>query len=200
MKTKAIQDRRSIRHLTDEVVSKEALANILQAADYTPTSMNTQAIKLVVVERGAIKGLKEVGWNQPQIDTASHIIFIYAVKRDELSKDILREALSYVPEENREKSVDMAYDFYRNPSNQDISGAAHAIAATMSYEATANDVASVIMSGWDYPKVSQLLEVANVPKEYELITSLAIGIKKPEYTLRPRITKQIDKQAIFIKK
>ena len=46
---KAILERRSTRHYTDEPVSEEALAQILEAGLWAPTARNRQEVKIAVV-------------------------------------------------------------------------------------------------------------------------------------------------------
>lgn len=74
-----LQNRRSIRSFTGEKVKPEHLAQIIQAGQQAPTSINGQQISLVVIDdKETIKKIAELAGGQQQIADADKFILIVA--------------------------------------------------------------------------------------------------------------------------
>ena len=64
---------------TNQKVSQENLALILEAIRMTPTSFGMQPYHFYVVSNQEVKDkIQAVAWNQPQIGTSSHVIVFVA--------------------------------------------------------------------------------------------------------------------------
>lgn len=201
MKIKNFETRRSIRQYSEEIISQEALHNILEAALHTPTTNNLQQFKLVVIERGSIPAadFAAMTYGQPHTLAASHIIMIFTLKRTEISREILEAAFSYLPHEQREASVQRSLPFYKEYT-YDLPGTGYAVALSMALEADANGVGSTIFAGFDKHKAAQVLHDKVDTTKYEATLGISLGIKSPNAVIFPRNSKKIEEVVSFVKK
>ena len=74
----AIAERRSAKRFDPNVtISEEELRSILDAGRKAPTAFNIQHWRFVVVSDPALrKQIREVSWNQPQVEEASALIIL----------------------------------------------------------------------------------------------------------------------------
>ncbi len=88
MKLKNLETRRSIRDYSDQVIPEDVLNDILNAAQYAPTSINTQPFKMVVVRRSFFDNetlLKMT--NQRHAVTADCNVFVFSLKKQAMTTD-----------------------------------------------------------------------------------------------------------------
>jgi nitroreductase len=75
----AIRNRRSIRQFTDQVVSKEMISKLVEAARMAPTAGNAQAYQMVVVRQNEQEqSLSKAAFGQKQVETASAVFVVCA--------------------------------------------------------------------------------------------------------------------------
>src|SRR6056297_3764682 len=85
---KALQTRRSIRAYTDEVVEKEILEGVLEAARIAPSAANKQRWKYVIIENDKVKDFVPLCRNQKFVGEASHLIVCCATDKESKWADV----------------------------------------------------------------------------------------------------------------
>jgi len=85
---KALQTRRSIRAYTDEVVEKEILEGVLEAARIAPSAANKQRWKFVIIENDKVKDFVPLCRNQKFVGEASHLIVCCATDKESKWADV----------------------------------------------------------------------------------------------------------------
>lgn len=85
---KALQTRRSIRAYTDEVVEKEILEGVLEAARIAPSAANKQRWKFVIIENDKVEDFVPLCRNQKFVGEASHLIVCCATDKESKWADV----------------------------------------------------------------------------------------------------------------
>lgn len=81
----AAETRRSVRRYTDDPVSDQTLAELLQAAGRAPSAYNLQPWRWVAVRDTAVKAqLQAAAFGQPQVGAAPVLLVLYTDTRDAL--------------------------------------------------------------------------------------------------------------------
>lgn len=84
----ALKTRRSIRAYTDEVVRKEMLEGVLEAARIAPSAANKQRWKFVIIEKDRVKDFVPLCKNQKFVGEASHLIVCCATDKESKWADV----------------------------------------------------------------------------------------------------------------
>jgi len=89
-----VKKRFAVKNFNGKKISKENLDKLLEIIRYSPSSFNIQPWKIIVISNKEIKDkLSPFSWNQPQINSCSHLLVFCA------NKDILKNI------ENLEKTL-----------------------------------------------------------------------------------------------
>jgi nitroreductase len=115
---KALKSRRSINFFDqNHTISDEEINSILELANYTPSSMNLQPWKIIVVKSFDIKNkLREACFNQSKVSEASCNFVVVADPHalEENIDDVLKSwvDLGYITEETASNYKNMALGLY----------------------------------------------------------------------------------------
>ena len=199
MKLKNLETRRSIRSYTDAKLTQEQIENILNSAQFAPTTMGTQAFKLLVIKRGDVPAdtFKSMVWGQAHPSEADMNVIVFTLKSDEVDKNWLSEKLSYVPEDQRAARVEMAIGHFK--SRYDLSGTAFSVAYGMALEADANGVGSTIYTGFDKDAIEKYF-AGQMPSNYEAVLGVSFGIKSEKAMVYPKALKPLSDFVVEFKK
>ena len=177
----AIAERRSAKRFDPDVtISEEELRSILDAGRKAPTAFNIQHWRFVVVSDPALrKQIREVSWNQPQVEEASVLIILCADFKA-WEKNPARYWAA-APDKMQATYEGMINQFYsgneqlqRDEGIRSCGMAAYALMLA----AAAHGYQSCPMDGFDFKAVGELI---NLPKDHEVVMFVAIGKKAGDY-------------------
>jgi len=189
----ALKNRRSVNFfLENHDITDDEIKRILELANYTPSSMNLQPWKVVVVKSKDIKDkLKEACFNQPKVSEAScdFIIIADPSALEENIDDVLKSwiDLGYMTKETSENYKKMAYSLYDNPDS--VKRKIFAIknssffAMSLMYAAMALGYDTHPMDGFDENKVKTLFDL---PENIAIPVIIACGKFRTGANLLPR--------------
>ena len=180
----AIEQRRSVKRFDpDHRLTEAEIEKLMQAAAHSPTSFNIQNWRFVVVTNEDLrKEIRQAAWNQAQFTDAS-ILVILTMDLKAHEKDPGRYWANADPQV-RETLVGMIGGFYNNnPSLARDEGLRSCGIAgqTLMLAAKAMDLDSCPMVGFDFAKVSELIQL---PEDHEIAFAISIG--KALEPARPR--------------
>ncbi|GAA3933912.1 nitroreductase family protein [Litoribacillus peritrichatus] len=176
MKTfEAIQQRRAIKHYANNApMSDEEFQQLMEAVILSPTSYNIQNWRFVRVTDQALRAeLKEAGWGQEQISTASELIILCA--NVDAWKEQPERYWANADETTRNILVPMIKDFYHDyPQKQrDEAMRSCGIASqTLMLAAKSMGYETSPMIGFDVDKVAELI---NLPENHLVVMMIAVG-------------------------
>lgn len=197
MKLKNLETRRSIKEYSSRDISHEVLEEILTAALYAPTAVNTQAFKMVVVKRNDFdQDTLSKMTKQKHSLSASHNIFIYTLKKEAMKVEWMNEFVFYIPEEKRNEYSQSVIDHFKSNANLEATG--HIVAFALALEADAQGVGSTIYTGFDKELTTTNLK-DKVSKDYELSIAISLGYKTEGYETRPKKIKPLSEVVIYNK-
>lgn len=207
-------DRRvAVRVYNDRKISREDMELILDTAWLSPSSIGLEGWRFLVFENNgtgtleAIKPkLKEVAWGaQPQLDTASHFVFLLAEKdvrfdSDSIYQSLLRRGLG---DEGAKSRLPLYQSFQeRDMKIADDPRALWDWTAKQTYIAMGNMMTTAIrlgidscpIEGFDYDKVNHILSEAGLinPTKEGIASMISFGyrLKDPKHprSRKPRET------------
>ncbi|PIT84510.1 NAD(P)H-dependent oxidoreductase, partial [Candidatus Micrarchaeota archaeon CG10_big_fil_rev_8_21_14_0_10_45_29] len=114
---KIVMERYACKKFDGQKIAAEEFEKLQELIRYAPSSFNLQTWKIKVVEDAQTKEkLLPATWNQPQINTCSHLLVFCAVKNVEKQIDMLEAALEKgdSPAESTAAYVKMMRDFASN--------------------------------------------------------------------------------------
>lgn len=81
-----IAERKTNKDYTGEIVSDQTIDQIIELARFSPSSFGSEPWEVLVIKnegkgKDLIQELKPLMWNQPNLNTASHIFFIFYKNR-----------------------------------------------------------------------------------------------------------------------
>jgi nitroreductase len=176
MKTiKAIQKRRSIRHYDPTFkISDKEIKELIELAILSPSSYNIQHWKFVVINDLKLRNeIKDAAYGQAQVTDASSLILVVTdIKAWE--KNMI-DKWKNVPKEIGDFMATSAHQFYLNREqlqrDEAIRSASFAT-QTLVLAATAKGYESGVMIGFDFDKVSELI---NLPENFVISNFVVIG-------------------------
>lgn len=194
---KAIKNRTSVRKYSNKRVEDEKLKSILDAGLTTATAFNLRGYQLLVIrkEDKLQEILKPVTFNQPHISDASVIIFIYTLEKDTITKEDIMNVLT-CSKDKRDKNADMAFGLLKSTSSHDLVGQAYAIGATMSIQATEENIGSTIFSGFIPQKVKEIFK-EKIGNNFNPILGISLGYKHEEF--KPFKNTKAENKIVFYK-
>lgn len=197
MKLKNLETRRSIKEYSDKIISPELLEEILTAALYAPTAVNTQAFKMIVVKRDAFTTdeLSKLTKQRHSL-SASHNIFIYTLKKEAMKVEWMNEFVFYIPEEKRSEYSQGVIDHLKGNANLEATG--HIVAFALALEADAQGVGSTIYTGFDRELVIKTF-ANDISDDYEPSIAISLGFKAEGYEVRPKKIKPLTEVVIYNK-
>ena len=165
----AMKSRRSVRHFTDEVVSDEEMAKILEAGRYCPTAVNYQTTEYLVMRAGAGSKLHD-------LDMMGRKAYLDAAERGE---DWAKSA-KLVP-------MDESFFFREAPlvilvsARNPIDGGLAAAYMELMAESMGLGVLYVGRFVRAIKMDSKLRDELEIPASYKPVACLAIGHPDPKY-------------------
>ncbi|MGB9731863.1 MULTISPECIES: nitroreductase family protein [Calditerrivibrio] len=190
---KALKSRRSINFFDqNHTISDEEINSILELANYTPSSMNLQPWKIIVVKSFDIKNkLREACFNQSKVSEASCNFVVVADPHalEENIDDVLKSwvDLGYITEETASNYKNMALGLYETQDSlkRKIFAVKNSsfYAMSLMYAAMAIGYETHPMDGFDENKVKTLL---NLPEYVIIPVIIACGKFKKDAVLLPR--------------
>lgn len=201
-----IFDRRvAIRVYNDQKIPREDLETILDAAWLSPSSVGLEGWRFLVLENGkadskldSIKeDLKEVAWGAgPQLDTASHFIFLLAEKNARYDSQAIYQSL--IRRGLDESGVASRLPLYKSFQESDMKIADNPRAlwdwtAKQTYIALGNmmtvaaalGIDSCPIEGFNYDKVNAILAKSGLinPEKESIASMLSLGyrLKDPKH-------------------
>ena len=185
------------RHATKEfdsqkTIDENMIDNILEVGRLSPSSFGFEPWKFVVVENQALKEeLAPACFNQKQITTGSHIIFILTKKEDmepqsHYIKDLLSSRLS---QEHVQKVMQIQEGLY-NGLGEDkydmwLKAQCYIPAANMMTYAAGNQIDSCPMEGFNEEEVLKTLNYDS--KKYGVAMVVAFGYRADEPQEKTRL-------------
>jgi nitroreductase len=176
----AIESRRAVKSFDpSHVMGDDEIDTLLEAARWSPTAINLQHVRFAVVTDPALRrGIRAVGWNQPQLTDASALIAVCAdLKAWDKSPE---RYLAGLPEETVGYYVGMIRGLYgENEALQRDEGfrSGGMAAQTVMLKAREMGYDTCPMTGYDPAAVSALLAL---PTDHALIMIIAVGKKAEE--------------------
>lgn len=201
------QQRVAIRVYNEQTVPNAIMATILDTAWLSPSSVGLEGWRFIVLDRAKIASLKDdlypIAWGaRPQLDTASHFVFLIAEKdarydSQSIKNSLIRRGLT-TPEDIASRMA-----LYQSFQENDMCIAQDARAlwdwtAKQTYIAMGNMMTAAIMLGVDscpiegfhYDKVNALLHqkgIVNQDREgIASMVSFGYRLKDPKH---PRVRK-----------
>lgn len=198
MKIQSFANRRSIRSYKDKQIDEQTLNNIVDAALTTPTAINMQAYKIVVVERNALskEDFEKLVSSQPHALQASHIAIVFTL-RDDLSVETMLEELTTISPAMRDKFKDWVRR--DGQTNFGIKGQAYALTLAMALEADANGIGSTIFAGVNKQLASQHFKDTIDTSRYEATLSISLGYKADDFVIPEKKMKSKEELVKFVK-
>ncbi|GBR54672.1 NADH/NADPH-flavin oxidoreductase [Neokomagataea thailandica NBRC 106555] len=171
----AIRTRRAQKSFDPSyTISDEELTSILDTTRYAPTAFNLQNYRFLVVrDAEQRRKIKEVAWNQPQIEECAALIIICA-DTQAWQKDPARYWKD-TPEQVQELYTGMIRQYYEGKPQvqRDEAFRSSGIAAyALMMAAAAHGLQTCPMDGFDFGSVA---EIIRLPKDYELVMFVALG-------------------------
>lgn len=205
-------DRRmAVRVYNDQKIARDDMELILDTAWLSPSSVGLEGWRFIVLENNgtgkleSIKAqLKEVSWGaQPQLDTASHFVFLLAEKNARYDSSAIYQSL--VRRGLDEEGVKSRLPLYQAFQERDMKIADNPRAlwdwtAKQTYIALGNMMTTAIrlgidscpIEGFDYDKVNAILDNAGLinPETEGIASMVSFGyrLKEPKHprTRKPR--------------
>ena len=186
---------------TNQKVSQENLALILEAIRMTPTSFGMQPYHFYVVSNQEVKDkIQAVAWNQPQIGTSSHVIvFVARTDLPALKEEFFTLLSGGNPDVRAmlKGYEDMVGGFVEGKTDpQDIlawSAKQVYIAQWFALAAAAElEIDSCPMEGFDPQAVGEILWL---PESQKAVVIVPIGYRDPSESPRPK--SRFSKETLF---
>lgn len=173
--TEAIVERRSIKQFDPKhEMTEQEIAKLMSLAMLSPTAFNIQHWRFVVVTDPALrKQIREVSWNQAQVEEAS-LLIVLTVDLKAWEKDPARY-WENAPAEVRDYLVNAITTYYQGkPEVQRDEGMRSGGMAAMTLMLAAKEMGydTCAMDGFDFDAVSQLI---NLPADHTPVMFVAVG-------------------------
>lgn len=176
-----MSSRHSIRSYdTTYNIPREKILEMLQEASTAPSSHNLQPWRFIIVDNADEKrNLRQIGWNQEQIETSSATIAIIGdINAYDKASDIASKSVSegLMTEDSSKNYVQSVMQLYPQVPEEILKNIAHfdggLIAMQFMLVAKANGFDTVCMGGFD--KVA-FAKHYNLPKQYVPLVLISIG-------------------------
>lgn len=179
--SRVIRERHSVRKYDPEFrISREEIKEILSEAILAPSSSNLQPWRFIVIDDKKVqKELRQIAFNQEQVETCSAVIAILGDK--EMYKNIEKVYQSnfeagYMDEKTMQLLIDSNYRMYSNLSEDARKNIASFDTGLVSMQlmllAKARGYDTVPMAGFDKTKFKERFNVAD---RYMPILLIALG-------------------------
>lgn len=198
----AFDHRVAVRVYRQEAIPRQDVETILDAAWLSPSSVGLEGWRFIVLDRTRIDQLKEdlkpLAWGAlPQLDTASHFVFLLAEKNARYDGPSIRQSLirrGLTTEEDLNSRLSLYQSFQEK--DIDILGNERTLwdwTAKQTYIALGNmmttatllGIDSCPIEGFDYAKVNQLLADKGLinPDKEGIASMLSLGyrLKNPKH-------------------
>ena len=172
---------------TTKEIPTEKLEYILEAGRISPSSINLEHWKFLVIRNKELKEkIQSLAWNQKQITTSSELIAVLYRKK-------LRTTEKYTIEQFKKKFnmldiPDLYRGFIDNRSDEQLecwsSKQTYIASANMMTAAAAVGIDSCPMEGFDYPAVEKLLNIDT--NEFGIAMLIPFGYRVNEQSVRNR--------------
>jgi nitroreductase len=189
----AIKERRSINFFeTGRKIPDDKLRDLLEIANFSPSSFNLQPWKVVVVEDdGKKKFLRQCAFNQPKVEDASAVLIMVADPKamEENIEKMLDswQELGYMKPDMRDAYKGMANNLYG--ADDSLRRKFFAIKNTSLFAMSLMIAAKALglethpMDGFDEDCIKKEF---NIPEDKIIPMLIAIGYLRPGITLLPR--------------
>jgi nitroreductase len=190
-----------------KIVSEEDLHTILESARLSPSSIGAEMWKFIVVKNKETREkIKVVGYNQPQITDASHLIIL--TYRTDVVENLTKEKIERTAKIQNvdENKLEELKSFLENSVTQKIQGGnledwiksqVYIPLGIMIETAALLEIDSCPMEGFESEKVDEILGL--VEKNLKSITMLPIGYRGDDPTsVRPKVRRDFDDVVEFI--
>lgn len=189
MKVKNLETRRSIREYTNQEIPKEVFEEILTAAQYAPTAVNTQAFKMIVVKRNQFDNETLFRMTkQRHALTADYNVFIYTLKKEAMTTEWMNQFVFYIPEDKRNDYSKNVIDHIKSTAILEATG--HIVSFAMALEADAHGVGSTIYTGLDREVVAETFK-NDISSDFEPVIGISFGYKSPDAIVYPKKLKPL---------
>lgn len=198
----AFDHRVAVRVYRQETIPHQDVETVLDAAWLSPSSVGLEGWRFIVLDRTRIDQLKEdlkpLAWGAlPQLDTASHFVFLLAEKNARYDGQSIRQSLirrGLTTEEDLNSRLSLYQSFQEK--DIDILGSERTLwdwTAKQTYIALGNmmttaallGIDSCPIEGFDYAKVNQLLADKGLinPDKEGIASMLSLGyrLKDPKH-------------------
>jgi len=191
---KIVMERYACKKFDGQKIAAEEFEKLQELIRYAPSSFNLQTWKIKVVEDAQTKEkLLPATWNQPQINTCSHLLVFCAVKNVEKQIDMLEAALEKgdSPAESTAAYVKMMRDFASNMDEaQKLAWAQRQVYLAVENAllgAKALGFDSCPMEGFDAAQYSQILQL---PENLVPTCVVPVGYAADEQREKLRFSKE----------
>jgi nitroreductase len=189
----AIKERRSINFFEKgKVISDDKLKELIEIANLSPSSLNLQPWKIIVVrDPERKKGLKQCAFNQPKVEEASAVFIVIADPKS-LEENLKRmldswQELGYIKPEMRQTYTEMAKSLYgpEDSLKRKIFAVKNTSLFAMNLMITAKGLGLEThpMDGFDEECIKKEF---NIQDDKIIPMIIAIGNLRAEVTLLPR--------------
>jgi nitroreductase len=189
----AIKKRRSINFFEKgKVISDDKLKELIEIANLSPSSLNLQPWKIIVVrDPERKKGLKQCAFNQPKVEEASAVFIVIADPKS-LEENLKRmldswQELGYIKPEMRQTYTEMAKSLYgpEDSLKRKIFAVKNTSLFAMNLMITAKGLGLEThpMDGFDEECIKKEF---NIQDDKIIPMIIAIGNLRAEVTLLPR--------------
>lgn len=184
-----LKNRTSIRNFTGEDISIDVIKYILEAGRLSPSGGNEQSWKFgVITDKGIIKKVSEIAYNQKWIESASFLIVLCTciVEKERGGRDVQKARFPKISE-TIESMNNEIYSYLNMEEHQTKIPGTHMVLAALEY-----GIASTWISYFDVDKMSVLL---NLPKACIASEILAFGY--PAEKKEPLNKKKLDEITFY---
>ena len=190
----------------DKKIDDVTFGNLLEALRLSPSSYGLQPWKFIVVNNKELREkISVVGYGQPQITEASHLI-IFANKKN-VDGDLVNEYLQFV---SKEKNIDlsnldglgkMIKGSFVGKTNEELrSWAAHQVYLALGVFLTScamSGIDACPMEGFDSVKLDEVLGLSALNLESKIIVAVGYRLESDNHGLDKKI--RFPKEEVFIK-
>ncbi len=203
----ALSRRYSVKKFNKEIVSQDALQNILEAGKLSASSLGLQPYEIIVVESVEMKEkLIPAFYNPSQISTCSHLIVI--VSKKTVNEEYLNKYFKHISE-TRETPLDVlepfrkAIDHHIEEKTSDeifnwIEKQSYIVLGNLMYAAALENIDTCPMEGFNQDLIEKILNIN--PDQEKVSVTLALGYRSEEdyFQHKKKVRKPNEKLFRFI--
>jgi nitroreductase len=188
--TEALHNRRAIPFYDTSVsISLEEVDRLIETASLSPSSMNLQPWKFLVVTTAEAKAkLQSVSYNQAKISEASAVVVVVADLNFHQNAEAIADgavARGYFPADKKQGFLDMAHGGFSDPEARRVEAIRSSSLFAMSFMLVAKE------AGWDTSPMGGfdpegILREFNIAPGHLPVIEICIGKAKPDFELAAR--------------